>query len=37
MCSSDLKDVGIEILNSFNEEQMEHVITILYELRKLSS
>lgn len=30
------KDVGIEILNSFNEEQMEHVITILYELRKLS-
>ena len=31
------KDVGIEILNSFNEEQMEHVITILYELRKLSS
>ena len=30
------KDVGIELLNSFNDEEMEHIINILYEIRKLS-
>ena len=28
------KDVGIELLNSFNDEEMEHIINILYEIRK---
>lgn len=31
------KDVGIEILNSFNEEQMEHIVNILLEIKHLSS
>ncbi|MCM1121372.1 MAG: helix-turn-helix domain-containing protein [Eubacterium sp.] len=31
------KDVGIEILNSFNSEQLEHILNILYEIRNLSS
>ncbi len=30
------KDVGIELLNSFNDEDMEHIINILYEIKKLS-
>lgn len=30
------KDVGIELLNSFNDEEMEHIINILYEIKKLS-
>lgn len=30
------KDVGVELLNSFNDEQIEHIINILYEIRKLS-
>lgn len=30
------KDAGIEVLNSFSEEQLEHVINILYEIRKIS-
>lgn len=30
------KDVGIEILNSFNDEQVEHIINILYEIKSLS-
>lgn len=30
------KDVGIELLNSFNGEQMEHIVNILYEIKKLS-
>ena len=31
------KDAGIEILNSFNNEQIEHILNILYEIRSLSS
>lgn len=31
------KDIGIEILNSFNNEQIEHITTILHEIRYLSS
>ena len=31
------KDVGIELLNSFNNQQMEHIVNILYEIKKLSS
>ena len=27
------KDVGIELLNSFNDEDMEHIINILYEIK----
>lgn len=30
------KDVGIELLNSFNDEQVEHIINILYEIKSLS-
>lgn len=29
------KDVGIEILRSFNDEQLEHVINMLYEIKYL--
>ena len=28
------KDVGIELLNSFNDEDMEHIINILYRNKK---
>ena len=31
------KDVGIEILNSFNGDQLQHIINILCEIRNLSS
>lgn len=31
------KDVGIEILNSFNDAQLEHISNILYEIKSLSS
>lgn len=31
------KDIGIEILNSFNDEQIEHVIPILHEIQYLAS
>ena len=31
------KDVGIEALNSFNEEQLEHIVNILLEIKHLSS
>lgn len=31
------KDIGIEMLNSFNDDQIEHIITILHEIRYLSS
>lgn len=31
------KDIGIEILNSFNKEQLEHIINILLEIKHLSS
>jgi len=31
------KDIGIEILNSFNNEQIEHITAILHEIRQLSS
>ena len=31
------KDVGIELLNSFNNQQMEHIVNILYDIKKLSS
>ncbi len=30
------KTIGIELLNSFNDEDMEHIINILYEIKKLS-
>lgn len=30
------KDVGIEILNSFNSEQMKHIINILLEIKNIS-
>lgn len=30
------KDIGIEILNFFNDEQVEHIINILYEIKNLS-
>lgn len=30
------RDIGIEVLNSFNDEQLEHIIKILYEIRDLS-
>ena len=30
------RDIGIEVLNSFNDEQLEHIIKILYEIRNLS-
>lgn len=31
------KDLGIEILNSFSAEQLEHITTILQEIQRLSS
>lgn len=31
------KDMSIEILNSFNTEQLEHIINILFEIRVLST
>lgn len=31
------KDIGIEILNSFNEDQLGHIMNILYEIRNISS
>lgn len=31
------KDVGIEILDSFSEEQLEHIVNILLEIKHLSS
>lgn len=31
------KDVGIEVLNSFNNEQLEHIVNILYEIKKISN
>lgn len=31
------KDIGIEVLNSFNEEQLEHIVKILTEIKYLSS
>lgn len=30
------KDAGIEALNSFNGEQLEHVINILYEIKAIT-
>lgn len=30
------KDVGIEILNSFNSEQMQHIVNILLEIKNMS-
>lgn len=30
-------DMGIEILSSFNEEQLEHILNILLEIKHLSS
>lgn len=30
-------DVGIEVLHSFSEEQLEHIINILYEIRRISA
>lgn len=31
------KDMSIEILNSFNTEQLEHIINILFEIKVLST
>ena len=30
------KDIALEWLNSFNDEQFEHIINILYEIKQLS-
>lgn len=30
------KDVGIEVLNSFNSEQLKHIVNILLEIKNLS-
>lgn len=31
------KDVGIEILHSFSDAQLEHILNILYEIKTLST
>jgi len=31
------RDVGIEVLSSFNDEQLEHIINILYEIKTISA
>lgn len=31
------KDVGIEILSSFNDEQLEHIVNILCEIKTILS
>lgn len=31
------KDLGIEILNSFSNDQLEHITTILHEIKQISS
>lgn len=31
------RDIVIEILNSYNDDQLEHISNILYEIRQLSS
>ncbi len=31
------KDVGIEILSSFNDDQLKHIVNILYEIKTISA
>lgn len=31
------RDAGIEILNSFNNEQLGHIVNILYEIKNIST